>query len=283
MAVIWGLPYLLIRVAVRQLDPGVLVLARTGPAALVLAPLVVWRRQWRALFAHLGWIALFGAVEFGVPWYLMSTAEKHITSSLTSLLICCVPLLSVVVQRLRGAEKVSARRLGGLGVGALGVGLLVGLDVSRGSIGWIGLMLVVVVGYSLGPIILSTKLAHVDGPTVVMGATAVVSLAWVPWDSVHWPARVSGETLECVAVLSLVCTVAAFVVFFELVKEAGPARSVVVTYLNTALAVVLGVVGLHEPFTVGIAVGFPLVLIGSILATSVAHGAPAARLEDQAA
>ncbi|MHB1907025.1 MAG: EamA family transporter, partial [Acidimicrobiales bacterium] len=108
-------------------------------------------------------------------------------------------------------------------------------------------------------------------PTVVLGATAVVSLAWVPWDVVHWPTRVSAETLWSIVVLSLVCTVAAFLIFFELVKEAGPARSVVVTYLNTALAVVLGVVGLHEPLTVGIAVGFPLVLVGSILATTRAR------------
>ncbi len=268
MSVIWGIPYLLIRVAVRQLDPGVLVLARTGPAALVLGPLVAWRRQWRALATHLGWIALFGAVEFGVPWYLMSTAERHITSSLTSLLICCVPLVSVVVQRLRGAETVDRRRLSGLLVGALGVALLVGLGITRGSIPWIALMALVIVGYAIGPIILATKLTHVDGPTVIMGATAVVSLAWVPWDVVHWPTRVSAETLWSIVVLSLVCTVAAFLVFFELVKEAGPARSVVVTYLNTALAVVLGMVGLHEPLTVGIAVGFPLVLGGSILATT---------------
>ncbi len=283
MSVIWGIPYLLIRVAVRQLDPGVLVLARTGPAALVLAPLVAWRRQWRVLARHLGWITLFGVVEFGVPWYLMSSAERHITSSLTSLLICCVPLLSVVVQRLRGAETVDRRRLGGLLVGALGVALLVGLGISHGSLPWIGLMLVVIVGYSLGPIILATRLTHVDGPTVVMGATGVVSLAWVPWDVVHWPTRVSAETLWSIAILSLVCTVAAFLVFFELVKEAGPARSVVVTYLNTALAVVLGVVGLHEPLTAGIAVGFPLVLVGSILATTRPRGRAGALAEAQAA
>src|ERR1700691_1057143 len=92
MAVIWGLPYLLIRVAVRQLDPGVVVFLRTAPAALLLTPLVIVRKQWNALRENIGWIAVFGIVEFGVPWFLMSTAEEHITSSLTSLLICCVPL-----------------------------------------------------------------------------------------------------------------------------------------------------------------------------------------------
>jgi drug/metabolite transporter (DMT)-like permease len=103
---------------------------------------------------------------------------------------------------------------------------------------------------------------------VVAGATAVVALCWVPWSVAHWPRTVSSETAACVAILSVVCTAAAFLVFFELVKEVGSSRSVVVTYVNTGIAVILGVVGLHEPLTVAIMVGFPLVLIGSIFATS---------------
>jgi len=269
MAIIWGLPYLLIRVAVRSLDPGVLVLGRTGPVALVLLPIVVAQRQWRVLVENFWWIAAFAIIEFGIPWYLMSTAEKHITSSLTSLLICCVPLFAVVSQRIRRTEEhISHRRLLGLGIGALGVALLVGLDLRGGSFTWIGFMLMVCLGYTIGPIILATKLAHVPGNVLVAGATGVVALGWLPWAIVHWPAHVSAETWTCVAVLSMVCTAGAFLVFFELIKEVGATRSVVVTYFNTAIAVVLGVIGLHEPLTVGIILGFPLVLVGCILATS---------------
>ena len=97
MAVIWGIPYLLIRVAVRHLDPGVLVLLRTGPASILLTPIVLARRQIPVLIKNLRWIIIFGVVEFGIPWYCMATAEKHISSSLTSLLICCVPLFAVLV------------------------------------------------------------------------------------------------------------------------------------------------------------------------------------------
>jgi drug/metabolite transporter (DMT)-like permease len=269
MAVIWGIPYLLIRVAVRQLDPGVMVLLRTGPASLLLAPIVIARRQIPVLIKNLGWIVIFGVVEFGIPWYCMATAEKHISSSLTSLLICCVPLFAILVQRLRpSGEHISQRRYMGLGIGALGVALLVGLDLRGGSITWIGLMMVVCLGYCFGPMILATKLAHVPGVVVVAGATAFVALCWIPWSVVHWPSHVSGETWSCMAVLSVVCTATAFLVFFELVKEVGSSRSVVVTYFNTAIAVVLGVVGLHESLTAGIVFGFPLVLIGCIFATS---------------
>lgn len=269
MAVIWGIPYLLIRVAVRQLDPGVMVLLRTGPASLLLTPIVVARRQIPVLVKNLRWIIVFAVVEFGVPWYCMATAEKHISSSLTSLLICCVPLFAVLAQRLRAnGEDISRRRYLGLGIGAVGVALLVGLDLRGGSITWIGLMMVVCLGYCIGPMILATKLAHVPGVVVVAGATAFVALCWIPWSVAHWPAHVSGETWSCMAVLSVVCTAAAFLVFFELVKEVGSSRSVVVTYFNTAIAVVLGVVGLHETLTAGIVFGFPLVLVGCIFATS---------------
>jgi drug/metabolite transporter (DMT)-like permease len=144
----------------------------------------------------------------------------------------------------------------------------VGLDLKGGSLKWIGLMMIVGLGYSIGPIILATKLTHVPGPVVVAGATSVVALCWVPWSIAHWPHHISGETWSCVAVLSVVCTAGAFLVFFELVKEVGSTRSVVVTYFNTAIAVVLGVAILHEPLTAGIIVGFPLVLAGCVLATS---------------
>ena len=271
MSVIWGIPYLLIRVAVRHLDPGVLVLGRTGPAALLLLPLVYWRGQLNVLLKNIIWIAVFGVVEFGIPWYLMATAEKHLTSSLTSLLICAVPLFSVVAQKIRRTEdRISARRYAGLLVGALGVALLVGLDLKGGSITWIGLMMIIAIGYTLGPIILATKLTHVPGPVVVAGATSFVALCWIPWSVMHWPSHISGETLSCVLVLSVVCTAAAFLVFFELVKEIGSTRSVVVTYVNTAIAVVLGIVGLGAPLTTGIVIGFPLVIIGSVFATSSA-------------
>jgi drug/metabolite transporter (DMT)-like permease len=269
MAVIWGIPYLLIRVAVRQLDPGVMVLWRTAPATLLLTPFVIARRQIPVLLKNLRWIVVFGIVEFGIPWYCMATAEKHITSSLTSLLICCVPLFAVLFQRLRrSGELISRRRYLGLGIGAVGVALLVGLDLKGGSITWIGLMMVVCLGYCVGPMILATKLAHVPGVVVVAGATAFVALCWIPWSLAHWPAHVSGETWSCMAVLSVVCTATAFLVFFELVKEVGSSRSVVVTYFNTAIAVVLGVVGLHETLTAGIVFGFPLVLVGCVFATS---------------
>ncbi len=272
MTVLWGIPYLLMRVAVRQLDPGVLVLGRTGPAALLLAPLVLGRGYGRQIRAHFAWIAAFAVAEFGIPWYLMASAERHITSSLTSLLVCAVPLFSVLAQRIRRTEeRVTIRRMVGLGVGALGVALLVGLSIHGGSLTWIALMLVVCVGYTLGPIILATKLQGVPGVAVVATATGLVAVAWTPWSIAHWPTHVDAQTWWSMAALAVLCTAGAFVIFYELVATIGSTRSVVVTYANTALAVVLGIAFLREPLTLGIILGFPLVLVGSVIATSGAN------------
>ena len=275
MAFIWGIPYLLIRVAVRQLDPGVLVLFRTTPAALLLLPIVIARKQFVTMVANAKWIVIFGIVEFGIPWFLMSTSERHITSSLTSLLICGVPMVSVLVQRVRRTEEhISRRRLVGLGVGALGVALLVGLGIKGGSIEWIAMMLVVCIGYAVGPVILATKLHDVPGIAVVAGATATVAICWVPWSVTHWPRHISLEAVSSAATLAVVCTAGAFLVFFELIKEVGATRSTVITYANTAIAVVLGVIFLSEPLTFGILLGFPLVLVGSVIATSSTAASP---------
>ena len=204
------------------------------------------------LLKNIIWIAVFGVVEFGIPWYLMATAEKHLTSSLTSLLICAVPLFSVVAQKIRRTEdRISARRYAGLLVGALGVALLVGLDLKGGSITWIGLMMIIAHW-------LHARTDHprdqTDSRTRTSGRGGRDVLRGALLDSVVGDALAFahlGRDLELCAVLSVVCTAAAFLVFFELVKEIGSTRSVVVTYVNTAIAVVLGIVGLGEPLTVG--------------------------------
>jgi drug/metabolite transporter (DMT)-like permease len=276
VALIWGLPYLLIRVAVRQLDPGILVFLRTAPASLMLLPVVLYRKQFRFIRENLLWIFVFGVVEFALPWFMMGAVEQHLSSSLTSLMICTVPFVAIALQKLRGHhEHLSRKRVSGLLIGIVGVGFLVGLNLSGGTVAWFGLGFAICVGYALGPIILHTRLQHVPGPAVVCGATGFSALLWAPWALSHWPAHIGSETIECVAVLTVFCTALVFLAFFELIKLVGAARATVVTYVNTAVAVTLGIVGLHEPLSSGIMIGFPLVLIGSYFATSAPKAAVA--------
>jgi drug/metabolite transporter (DMT)-like permease len=268
LCVLWGLPYFMIRVAVRQLDPGELVFARTALAALVLVPIATVRKEWGGLKGLWGWLALYSLVELAVPWLVMSAAEQHLTSSLTGLSVATVPLVAIVLsRRLHPDETITRRRLLGLGVGTAGVLTLVGLDL-HGGVWWVLSLAIVIFGYATGPMILSLKLRSAPNVAVVAGSLAIVALAYLPWGVTHLPAHVRPETLWSVLGLAVVCTVGAFLVFFARIKEIGPSRSVVVTYLNTFIAVAVGVVGLHEPLTVGIMIGFPLIVAGSLLATS---------------
>ena len=269
VSVLWGLPYFFIRIAVRELDPVCVVLGRTLPAAVLLVPLAWQRGVFTSLRGRVRGLVLYTVIEFGIPWYFMSSAERHISSSLASLLICATPLVALGVSKMLNPRMIiEKRRIAGLLLGSSGVVALVGLEVSSDSAWWIGAMGIVVVGYALGPQIIATQLRSANGLVVVAASVSIVAVAYLPLGIARWPDAVSPSALWSIAALSSLCTIVAFLLFFELIQEIGPSRSTVVTYLNTALAVGLGVVFLNEPITAGIIVGFPIIVVGCVLATS---------------
>jgi drug/metabolite transporter (DMT)-like permease len=129
-------------------------------------------------------------------------------------------------------------------------------------------MVVVIVGYATGPMIVSLRLSNASGLAVVAASVSVVAAIYAPWGLTHFPSHPTRETVEAVIGLSVFCTTIAFLVFFQLIKEVGPSRTVVITYFNTGIAVLVGTTILHEPLTSGIIVGYPMIVVGSILATS---------------
>ena len=176
--------------------------------------------------------------------------------------------------RLTGTgDHVDARRWAGLLLGLLGVGLLVGLDLGRLS----GLALVEVgltaIGYATAPIIMARQLSDLPRFPVVSAALLLSAVAWAPYGLTHWPRHVAATGLASIVVLGLICTALAFVLFFALIAEIGPARATVITYVNPAVAVALGLLLLNEQFTAGMGIGFPLILVGSVLAATT--GRPA--------
>jgi len=270
MSVIWGCPYLLIRIAVREVSPATLIFLRTAPAALVLFPIALHRQALTGLLARWRWLLAFTAAELAIPWFFVGRAEIHLTSSVTGLLIASVPLVGAVIYRVLGFDHFDRRRIVGLLVGFTGVAVLVGVDFSRAELGPVVEVLIPAVGYAIGPLIISRKLDDLPGIGVITVSLAIASVAYSPYALTHLPSSVSPEVVASVIGLALVCTALAFVLFFDLIIEVGPARSTVITYVNPAVAVVLGVLVLGEPFTLGIALGFPLILVGSWLATGTA-------------
>jgi drug/metabolite transporter (DMT)-like permease len=280
MCVIWGIPYLLIKVGVGALTPASLVLVRTGLATVLLLPVAAARGELRVLLPRWKPLLAYTIAELAVPWLCLSSAEQRLSSSLAGLLVAAVPLVGAVLARVAGgAERLGVRRLIGLLVGLGGVAALVWGDFGGGNAVAFGEMAIVVIGYALGPLILSRSLSDLPGLGVVAVSLAVTAVLYLPVGVAQLPARwPSGRVLAAILVLAVVCTAIAFLVFFALIDEVGPVRATVITYVNPAVAVALGVVFLDEPFTVRIAVAFVLILAGSVLATgrsrSVAAGVP---------
>jgi drug/metabolite transporter (DMT)-like permease len=269
LGIIWGLPYLLIKVAVEHVDPGFIVFVRVLLGALVLLPIVLARRQLGTLRGHLRWVAVFAVVEITFSFWALNWAEQRIASSLAAILIATVPTVGALLAWWAGlSSSLSAKRVAGLAVGFVGVGALVGLDINGSS--WLAVAAVgiTVLGYALGPVVIARWLSDLPSLPVIAAALALNAVIFAP---VAWIVRprdpVPPSTWAALAVLGLVCTALAFVLFFSLIREVGAPRAQVITYVNPAVAVLLGVVVLGEPITAGMIVGFPLVLLGSYLAT----------------
>jgi len=269
MCLIWGIPYFLIRIAVREISPSMLVFARTGIGALILMPVVLARgglrgigRRWFALLA-------FMAVELGGPWFCLFSAEQHISSSLAGLLISSTPLIGMLIAPLFGnRERIGRLGLGGLALGLVGVAAIVGLDFHASDTTALLEMGIVALGYALGPAILRRWLTGVPSVSVIGISLAACAVLYAPLAAAQWPhAMPSAGVLVSVGVLAVVCTAAAFLLFFALIEEIGPVRATVITYVNPAVAALAGVAVLHETFTPGMGIGFVLVLAGSVLAT----------------
>jgi drug/metabolite transporter (DMT)-like permease len=268
LCVVWGLPYLFIRVAVRELPPPALVMLRTAPAALLLLPFALRRGEIRRMLRAWPWVLAYTVVELCIPWLLLAHAEERISSSLAGLLIAMVPLIGAVLYRAFGvADHFDARRLAGLFIGFAGVAALVGLDIAGSDVLGIVETMGVAFCYAMGPVIISRRLSHLPAIGVITASLVVTAVVYAPAGIATLPSSISAETIGSVAVLSIVCTVLAFLVFFALIHEVGPARTTVITYVNPLVAVLLGVALLSEPFTLGIAVGMPLILLGSVLGT----------------
>ncbi|HET9596278.1 MAG TPA: DMT family transporter [Anaeromyxobacteraceae bacterium] len=272
LGIIWGLPYLLIKIAVADVSPAALVFLRTALGALLLAPLAFGRGELRAILPHWRPIVAFTVAEMAVPWVLLSDAERHISSGLTGLLIAAVPLVGALLAAVTGHERIAGRRLAGLLLGFAGVVVLLGLDTTHDSALALVQMAVVILGYAAGALLVSRWLTGLPSLAVVTTSLALCAVVYVPF---ALPSLAAGlpppRALAAVAALGVVCTALAFVVFFRLIAEVGPVRATVVTYVNPAVAVTLGVLVLGEPVTVGTVAGFALILAGSLLATR-AHG-----------
>jgi drug/metabolite transporter (DMT)-like permease len=271
LCAIWGLPYFFIKLALHELSPVCVAWGRITLAAIVLVP-IAWRRgSLQRAFAHKGAIIAFAVAELVIPFSLIAMGEQWISSSLAGILIATVPLSVVVIAPLFGVkEHLGALRIAGLAIGFCGVIAIVGLDTGHGSMLWAGVVCIMisVAGYAIGPLVVQKYLSDVDELGAVAASLVVASILLLPLAALSAPNDVpSTLSLAAVAALGILCTALALYLYFYLINEAGAARASVVAYINPAVAAVIGVLVLHEPFGLGAGVGLAMILLGSYLAT----------------
>lgn len=271
LGIIWGIPYLFIKIAVVELTPEFLVLSRAALAALILLPIAARRgalwpvlRRWKPLLA-------FAIAEMVLPWYFLNSAEQTLPSSTTGLLLSAIPLVAVGVAFLFGSrDRLTGINAVGIAIGMLGVAAIVGLDLAGSDLAGVAKLLVVVVGYALGPAILAKWMSDLPAVGVIALAFVITFVVALPVTVATggWPTAVpSMPTIVAVIVLAAVCSALAFLLMFALIDEIGPIRMTAITYVNPAVAVVAGALVLSEPITIWTVIGFALILVGCALVT----------------
>jgi len=271
LGIAWGIPYLLIKVAVGELDPAMVVFGRSALGALLLLPLALARRQVWTVLKRWGPLLAYTIVEIVIPWYFLSTAEIRLPSSTAGLLLAAVPLAAVAVAFFFGRPaKLTGLNWLGILVGMLGVAALVGLDVGGSDLIAVGQIAIVVICYAVGPAILSRWMSDLPGIGVVAISLALTAIIYVPFVLLTgvWPTEVpSVPVIVSVVLLAVVCSALAFLIMFALIAEIGPMRMTTITYVNPAVAIAAGALVLGERITIWTIVGFVLVLAGSYLVT----------------
>ena len=271
--VFWGLPYFFIVWALESFSTPTIVFARTLLGALILIPYAIKVGGIRPALKAWPYVVLFAVLEMVVPWWLITEAGKHISSGLSGLLVATVPFFAVAILAIFLKDRTALRPvpLAGMIIGFGGVVALVGVDSFLGNIQplWVGAVVLGSIGYAIAPIMANIKISHVPTSGVIGLSMALVAIVYAPAAVAELPAELAAEPTAhawiALVVLGLVCSALAFVIFFELLKEIGPAKASLITYLNTAVALLLGTLFLAEPVTPGLLLGIPLISLGLYL------------------
>jgi len=271
--VFWGLPYFFIVWALESFSTPSIVFARTLLGALVLIPYAIKVGGIKPALKAWPYVVLFAVLEMVVPWWLITEAGKHISSGLSGLLVATVPFFAVAILAIFLKDRTALRPvpLTGMIIGFIGVVALVGVDSFLGNIQplWVGAVVLGSIGYAIAPIMANIKISHVPTSGVIGLSMALVAIVYTPAAMAELPAELAaGPTTHAwiaLVVLGLICSALAFVIFFELLKEIGPAKASLITYLNTAVALLLGTLFLAEPVTPGLLLGIPLISLGLYL------------------
>jgi drug/metabolite transporter (DMT)-like permease len=271
VGVLWGVPYLFMKVAVDELATPVIVFARLFIGAVVLIPLALSQKAIRSALPFWPYIALYAILEMVIPWSLITNAQKDLSSGVVALLVATVPIWATLFAHHTGDSTAAHRtRIFGIAIGLVGIAFLVGFETLNdvGNIRALVQVLIASVSYAYAVNMITRKAPGVSGIAINGLAMLLSTLIFAPFALTHLPTEAPSSNAVLATIgLGVICTAFAFWVFFLVLDEIGAARASLVVYPNTAVAVILGIFFLDEKITLAIGIGLPLVLIGSYFAS----------------
>lgn len=271
VGVLWGVPYLFMKVAVDELATPVIVFARLFIGAVVLIPLALSQKAIRSALHFWPYIALYAILEMVIPWSLITNAQKDLSSGVVALLVATVPIWATLFAHHTGDSTAAHRtRIFGIAIGLVGIAFLVGFETLNdvGNIRALVQVLIASVSYAYAVNMITRKAPGVSGIAINGLAMLLSTVIFAPFALTHLPTETPSSNAVLATIgLGVICTAFAFWVFFIVLDEIGAARASLVVYPNTAVAVILGIFFLDEKITLAIGIGLPLVLIGSYFAS----------------
>jgi drug/metabolite transporter (DMT)-like permease len=226
------------------------------------------------------WVLAFGLVEMAGPFVLLGHAEMTLPSGMTGLLVATVPLFAALIA-LGGGDRGVLRpaRAIGLIVGFIGVAIVVaGPGLFGGDVSLLaaGEVLLVAVLYAIAPFIVARKLGDVPSLGTITLSLMMIGILYLPIGLLTQHEVPTLPSIGAMLTLAVVCTAIAFLAFFALIREVGPVRAPLFTYVNPVVAIILGAIVLAEPLTPGLLIGFPLIIAGCWFAGTGGRLRPAA-------
>jgi drug/metabolite transporter (DMT)-like permease len=270
----WGIPYYFIAIATQSFSTPSIVWLRVTIGALCLAPIVLRRGQLRNTLTNWRGVLLFAVLEMVGPWWLITEAERSAPSSLAGLMMTSIPFIAAFITGFFLGDKAAKHpaTIAGLIIGFAGVFSIIGFDAVSGTIELAPVLMLAIsaVCYAIAPIVASRTMPDVHGLELSAVSLAMVSVIYLPFAALTLPGDIAAgpapNGVVAVIVLAVVSSALAFVLYFSLIKRWGPRRATLITYVNLLVSATLGIVFLNEPLTTGFVVGFPLVVLGSVLA-----------------
>lgn len=273
LAALWGASFLFMRMGADDFGPIALIFLRVGIAGVCLLPLLWWQKDFPSLWQHRWHIAAVGVLNSAVPFSLFAFATLYLTAGFTSIINASAPLWGALVAWLWLKEPLTGSRIVGLLVGFAGVVILIGgrlADALEGVVVAAGAAVIAAIFYGIAASYTKRYLTGVSPMAIATGSQLGAALALLPLAVLYWPVvDVPIQAWWAVSVMAIACTALAYVLYFRLIAQVGPAKAISVTFLIPVFAVIWGAIFLQEKVTITMLMGCGVILLGTALATGL--------------